>query len=63
MKNMGVTPEYALYEMSYVNLILYGAVTPSYDDAETGEKGFDATLDANDPRNFRGEENETVIKI
>lgn len=39
-----------LYNLSYANLILYGAVIPSLDDGEKKQKGKDV-LYAQDPRN------------
>lgn len=42
-----------LYNLSYANLILYGAVIPSFDDGEKKQKGKDGkdVLYAQDPRN------------
>ena len=42
-----------LYNLSYANLILYGAVIPSLDDGEKKQKGKDGkdVLYAQDPRN------------
>lgn len=50
-KSLGVTPEHVLFEMSYKNLLLYGAAIPQYDDEE--EKEWDPKLDANNPDNFK----------
>lgn len=50
-KSLGVTPEHVLFEMSYKNLLLYGAAIPQYDDEE--EKKWDPKLDANNPDNFK----------
>lgn len=52
-KNLGVSPDYVLYEMTYENLIMYGYATPTYDEED--EKGikFDESKDANNPDNFK----------
>lgn len=56
--------EYVLYEMSYANLILYGATLPSYKKKKDGKggkggKGNDEeTISADDPRN-----NERIIAL
>lgn len=46
-KNIGCTPDYVLYEMTYENLIMYGYATPSYDP---DEKDWDEDIDANNPK-------------
>ena len=40
-----------LYNISYANLILYGAVIPSLDDGKDGKGKKDNTLYAQDPKN------------
>lgn len=62
-KNLGVTPEYALYEMSYANAVMYNKVTPTYEDTkqEKSNDKWDESLDADNPDNFIGDE--SVIKI
>ena len=47
---MGVPVEHVLWEMSYVNCLMYGAALPHWDDADDR---WDPGKDANDPRNFR----------
>ena len=62
-KNLGVSPHYVLYEISYENVIMYGKATPSYNDLK--EKAWDPTLDANDPNNFinnANNEEEIIIR-
>lgn len=49
-KNLGVTPQCVLYEMSYENATLYGYATPYYSYGD--EQQWDSGLDANDPCNF-----------
>lgn len=49
VKNFNVSFDYALYEMSMVNVQMYNAVLPSYDD-EKQEKPKNV-IDANDPKN------------
>lgn len=46
--NLGVTPDYILYEVTWENLILYGYATPSYLD-EDSKEDWDPSLDANNP--------------
>lgn len=46
--------DYVLYDMSYVNMIMYGAVLPSYRSRKDGDKGRNAGQDiirADDPAN------------
>lgn len=45
--------EYVLYEMSYANLILYGATLPSYNKKgrKGGHENNGETINADDPRN------------
>jgi len=59
VKNLGVSPDYVLNEMSYENLIMYGNATPTYDSERTEEK-WDDSLDANNPANFSQETEEIV---
>lgn len=55
-KNLNMTPMEVLHEISYENLIMYSAATPQYDDEKEPE--WDATKDASDPDNFKGEDDE-----
>lgn len=52
-KAYNLPPDYVLYQMSYVNMIMYGAVIPSY-NGKRG-KGKDGkpqeVIKADDPRN------------
>jgi len=41
--------DFVLYELSYQNLILYGAVLPSYSKKSDKEK--EKTINADDPKN------------
>lgn len=45
--------EYVLYEMSYANMIMYGAVLPSYKSHKKNETGKadNEKINADDPRN------------
>lgn len=45
--------DYVLYEMSYTNLLMYGAVLPSYDDSKGKGKGSreHKRIKADDPQN------------
>lgn len=60
-KAFGLSIEYVLYEMSYANLILYGATLPSYNkkkDNKGRKTNDDETINADDPRN-----NERIIAL
>ena len=50
-KNLGLTPDYILNELSYENLIMYGYSLPSYDTGSEAEE-WDDSIDANNPDNF-----------
>lgn len=45
--------DYVLYDMSYVNMVMYGAVIPSYNGKHRkgGGKGGQERIKADDPRN------------
>lgn len=45
--------EYVLYDMSYANMIMYGAVLPSYKSPNKNETGKadNEKINADDPRN------------
>ncbi len=52
MKGFGMTVEQALYEISYANIIMYGATLPSYSSSrKDGGSLKDANIDASDPSN------------
>lgn len=54
LKAYNLPLDYVLYEMSYVNMVMYSAVIPSYDpkrDKETGNAEKQDILKADDPRN------------
>jgi hypothetical protein len=58
-----MTPDYILYEMSYVNMALYSSILPPMDSPKSKkENSFDESTDANDPDNFNNDETETVVK-
>ncbi|MBO5194425.1 MAG: hypothetical protein J6B62_05975 [Bacteroidales bacterium] len=48
VKSFGLPIDYVLYDMSYSNLVMYGAVLPSY-STSTG-KDKDESINADDPR-------------
>lgn len=51
-KAYGLTPDYVLYEMSYTNVIMYGAVLPSYRNGSKGnQQDAQKIIKADDPRN------------
>lgn len=45
--------------MSYQNIIMYGAATPSYDDEKDD---FDDSIDANNPDNFKTNDEEEFVR-
>lgn len=51
-KTFGTTPDFALYDISYTNAILYGRAMPQYGDKDE-DNGFDETKDACNPSNFK----------
>lgn len=55
VKAFGVTFDYALHEVSYANMVLYGATLPSYGDLknkkEDKDKNGDEIIRADDPKN------------
>ncbi len=54
------TPDYVLYDISYANLIMYGAAVPSFDD-EKEDDGWDEKLNWDNPDNFTDDDcDETV---
>lgn len=55
-KNLGVTHDYVLDELTYENMMMYNMATPSYDDEKEEEVLFDESLDANNPDNFNNED-------
>jgi len=56
MKAFNLTPDYVLYEMSYVNVIMYGATLPVYDSKRKDRRGGGSSsgqevIKADDPAN------------
>ena len=57
VKAFGVSFEYAVNEVSYVNMVLYGATLPSYGDLKADKKKGkgvtigDEVIKADDPKN------------
>lgn len=54
MKAYNLPIDYVLYDMSYVNMIMYGAVLPSYRSHKDGDKVSNTGQDiirADDPAN------------
>jgi hypothetical protein len=50
VKAFNLPIEYVLYDMSYANVILYGASLPTYQSKRKNEKTHE-TIKADDPRN------------
>lgn len=60
-KNLGISPDYILNELSYENLIMYGYSLPTYNsDGETDE--WDDSIDANNTDNFKDLADEEEVK-
>lgn len=53
VKGFNLPLEYVLYDMSYANMIMYGAVLPSYKKPKDGKKESkeEEIINASDPRN------------
>lgn len=49
MKNLGVSIDYALDEISYVNAVMYSRATPMFGDGEESKDApsYDGSKDAN----------------
>jgi hypothetical protein len=47
-----------LYDISYANLIMYGAAVPSFDDEKDD---WDDSIDANNPDNFKNSDEDEFI--
>lgn len=70
-KNLGVTPEYVLHNMTYQNVMLFSHATPTYESKKEDKKGnkngtqweWDDSLDANNPDNFNDEPTGKVTTI
>ena len=65
-RTLGVTEKYALYDISYVNAIMYSRAMPMPGDK--GENGnaplYDGSKDANDPENFKDfTDDEEAVRI
>lgn len=43
--------DYVLYDMSYANVLLYGAVLPSFDNVKTETQKSEEVIKADDPAN------------
>lgn len=55
-KGYGLPFDYVLYEMSYVNCVMYSAVIPTYSSkkkgkGKAGKKEEEEVLNADDPKN------------
>ncbi len=55
-RTLGVTEKYALYDISYVNAIMYSRAMPMPGDKAENDNTplYDGSKDANDPREFQG---------
>ena len=65
-RTLGVTEKYALYDISYVNAIMYSRAMPMPGDK--GENGnaplYDGSKDANNPENFTDfTDDEEIVRI
>lgn len=62
-KTFGVSPDYALHEISYTNALLYARAVPMPGDVEDKSDAplYDDTKDANNPDNFEDFEDEIDV--
>lgn len=64
-KNLTLTPDYVLHEMSYTNIMMYSSVLPSYEDYKNSKQSdrpkFDASKDANNPDLFNNSDQDEVV--
>lgn len=51
VKAYNLSIDYVLYDMSYANILLYGAVLPSFDNEKTEVGESEEVIDADDPAN------------
>ena len=58
-KNFGTTVEHVLWDMSYLNCIMYTSAMPMYGDKEDR---WDDRLDANNPANFSTDTEEEFVR-
>ncbi len=56
---MNTTPDYILYEMSFMNAVMYSAATPAYNDERDD---WDESIDANNPKNFKNTNEEVYVR-
>jgi hypothetical protein len=50
VKNFNVTFEFALYGISYENILLYSETLPSYSSKKDGKKSDEKVFNADDPK-------------
>lgn len=64
-KNFNVTANYALYEISYVNAIMYSHAVPMPYDEDDDAPLFDESKDACNPANFANDNfvDEEIVRI
>lgn len=64
-KTFGITAHEALYDISYVNAVMYSKTVPMYDDEQTEENKllYDDALDANDTSKFNDFEDEEIVRV
>lgn len=58
-KAFNTTFEHVLYDMSYLNCIMYSSAMPLYDDEEDM---WDDRLDANNPDNFDDNDEDIYVR-
>ena len=63
-KTFGVTDKYALYEISFVNALLYSRAIPMPGDSESKKDAplYDASKDANNDIDLSDSEDEIIVK-
>lgn len=65
-KTLGMTTKQILYDISYMNAIMYSRTVPVY-ESKTEEKEdklpYDDALDANDVSKFNDFEDEEIVRV
>jgi len=63
-KTLNCTVDYALYEISYQNALMYARAMPMYDDEkeESSNPLYDDSKDACNPDNFNDFEDEIIVR-
>lgn len=61
VKNYNLSPDYVLYDISYINITMLNLVLPTYDKKKK-ESEFDSSKDANVPGRFNKNQEEVIVR-